>query len=310
MIIYDSNANWFKDIINSYKSDTLLRLFKRVFLVGVVATGIIFIYQLIFGPGLESSFITSVFTYVGVALSILLVFRTNTAYDRWWEGRKQWGNLVNNARSIALLVDAKLPKHDEANRRYFAKYISNYAYALSAHLRGVFRKDLLYDVKNKDEKSLEIHYHAPNYIAKKLYGRTVRLLEQGHLSEFVELKMLDHLAQFNEITGACERIKTTPIPFSYRTFLKIFILIYTLLLPFAYAHSLGYYAVPVTMLEFFVLIGLESLAEEIEDPFENNSNDLPTYTISTVIKNNVYEILGFYEEVSPPEKRQIYKVID
>lgn len=310
MIIYDSNANWFKDIIKSYKSDTLLLLFKRVIAIGLFSTLNIYLYQVYWGFGNEDSFVSKMFTYIGIALSILLVFRTNTAYDRWWEGRKQWGNLVNNSRSVALLVDAKLAKHDEENRRYFAKNISNYAFALSAHLRGVFRKDLLYDVKNKDEKSLEIHYHAPNYIAKKLYGRTVRLLEQGHLSEFVELKILDHLAQFNEITGACERIKTTPIPFSYRTFLKIFILVYTILLPFAFANSLQYYAVPLTMFQFFVLVGLESLAEEIEDPFENNSNDLPTYTISTTIKNNVYEILGFYEEVSPPAPREIYKVID
>ncbi len=310
MIIYDSNANWFKDIFKAYKSDTLILLFKRVVLIGIITTANIFIYRYFWDIHPEETFISKLFTYIGVALSILLVFRTNTAYDRWWEGRKQWGNLVNNARSVALLVDAKLPKHDEVNRRYFAKNISNYAYALSAHLRGVFRKDLLYDVKKKDEKSLEIFHHAPNYIAKKLYGRTVRLLEQGLLSEFIELKMLDHLAQFNEITGACERIKTTPIPFSYRTYLKIFILIYTLLLPFAYAGSIGFYAVPLTMFQFFLLIGLESLAEEIEDPFENNSNDLPTYTICTVIKNNVYEILGFYEEVDPPPKREIYKVID
>ena len=253
---------------------------------------------------------TQVFTWIGVALSILVVFRTNTAYDRWWEGRKQWGELINHSRSMGLLINAKLPKHDEDNRRYFARNITNYAFALSGHLRGKFKKDLLYDVGDGDEKQLDIHHHAPNYIAKKLYGRTVRLKEQGALSEFIELKMLDHLAGFNTITGACERIKNTPIPFSYRTYLKIFILAYACMLPLAYTDSLGYFTIALCVIETFVLVGLEMMAEEIEDPFENETNDLPTRTLSHTIKNNVYEILGFYEESQPVKTPELYQVLN
>ncbi len=308
MIVYDSNANWFRDILNVFKSDTLILLLKRVGFVAAITA--INVYLAINYFHVHNIISNEIYTWIGVALSILLVFRTNTAYDRWWEGRKQWGELINHSRSMALLINAKLPKHDEDNRRYFARNITNYAFALSGHLRGVFKKDLLYDVTDRDEKALEIHQHAPNYIAKKLYARTVRLLEQGHLSEFVELKMLDHLAGFNTITGACERIKNTPIPFSYRTFLKLFILVYTLVLPFAYADTLGYFTIVVSILEFFVLIGLEMMAEEIEDPFENDSSDLPTRTLSFTIKNNVYEILGFYEDVDEPKEKKLYSVIN
>lgn len=306
MIVYNSTKNWFKDVFHVWKSKTLISLFKRMLIVAGITT--IGIYIIKTHTGGHTVISGSVYTWVGIALSILMVFRTNTAYDRWWEGRKQWGNLINHSRSMALLVNAKLPKHDEENRRYFARNITNYAFALSGHLRGIFTKDLLYDVGDNDEKQLEIHNHAPNYIAKKLYGRTVRLLEQGHLSEFVELKMLDHLAGFNTITGACERIKNTPIPFSYRTYLKIFILVYTSMLPLAYAEALGYYTIVICIFESFVLIGLEMMAEEIEDPFDNNTNDLPTRTLSRTIKNNVYEILGFYEEsykMTPPKQYEI-----
>ena len=308
MIVYDSNSNWFKDLLNSFKSETLVRLLKRVVVVAILSSISIFLIKHHLAP--ESLVSGEVYTWVGVALSILMVFRTNTAYDRWWEGRKQWGELVNHSRSLALLMNAKLKKHDEDNRRYFARNITNYAFALSGHLRGAFKKDLLYDVGDNDEKQLEIHHHAPNYIAKKLYGRTVRLLEQGHLSEFIELKMLDHLAGFNTITGACERIKNTPIPFSYRIYLKIFIFAYTLLLPFAYATTLGYLTVAICVIESFVLMGLEMMAEEIEDPFDFNANDLPTRQLSFVIKNNVYEILGFYEEVQTPTKTEKYTVVN
>lgn len=308
MIVYDSNDNWFKDILNSFKSETLIRLFKRAIFIGLFSVVNIYIAKNYIELG--SKFETGFFTLIGVALSILMVFRTNTAYERWWEGRKQWGELVNNCRSMALLIDAKLPKHDEDNRRYFARYITNYAFALSSHLRGTFSVSQLYDLEKSDVKLLEIFQHPPNYIAKKLYSRTVRILDQGHLSEFVELKMLDHLAGFNSITGACERIKNTPIPFSYRTYLKIFILIYILMLPYIYAYSLGYWAVLLSILEFCVLVGLEMMAEEIEDPFNNNTNDLPTRSLSFTIKNNVYEILGFYEEVKPIEKKELYKILD
>lgn len=308
MIVYNSTQNWFRDIFHVWKSKTLITLFIRVAIIAsLVALSIFLIDYFDKGHNFISS---SVYTWVGIALSVLMVFRTNTAYDRWWEGRKQWGNLINHSRSMALLVDAKLPMHDEDNRRYFARNITNYAYALSGHLRGIFKKDLLYDVGDRDEKQLEIHNHAPNYIAKKLYGRTVRLKEQGHLSEFIELKMLDHLAGFNDITGACERIKNTPIPFSYRTYLKIFIFIYTAMLPLAYTESLGYYTIILCVFETFVLFGLEMMAEEIEDPFENNTNDLPTRTLSGTIKNNVYEILGFYEESFPPKTPEMYQVLN
>ena len=308
MITYDSNDNWFRDILNSFKSETLVKLTKRVIAAALFSS--VNVYIALNYLDLGSKFETGCFTLIGVCLSILMVFRTNTAYERWWEGRKQWGNLVNNCRSMALLMDAKLAQHDEGNRRYFARYISNYAFALSAHLRGTFSVKQLYDLETEDIKLLEVFQHPPNYIAKKLYSRTVRLLDQGYMSEFVELKMLDHLAGFNNITGACERIKHTPIPFSYRTFLKIFIFIYIAVLPYIYAVELGYWTVLLTFLEFWVLVGLEMMAEEIEDPFNNNTNDLPTRSLSFTIKNNVYEILGFYEEVKPIKKKELYKVLD
>ena len=308
MITYDSKNNWFKDIRNTLKSETLKSLLQRLFLVVIISS--IVVYTLMNYFEVESFIPRNFFTIIGIALSILIVFRTNTAYDRWWEGRKQWGELINHSRSMALLINAKLPKHDEDNRKYFAKNITNYAFALSGHLRGAFKKDLLHDVTDNDEKLLNIHHHAPNYIAKKLYGRTVRLLEHGHLSEFVELKMLDHLAGLNTITGACERIKNTPIPFSYRTYLKIFIFVYTLLIPFVYTPTLNYYAILLVAFEFFVLVGLEMMAEEIEDPFESDSDDLPTRQLSYTIKNNVYEILGFYEEVDSPSKKELYKILN
>jgi putative membrane protein len=97
--------------------------------------------------------------------------------------------------------------------------------------------------------------------------------------------------QYLEICGACERIKNTPIPYSYSSFIKKFIVIYTLTLPFGVAFSLGYLAIPVVTFIFYVLASLELIAEEIEDPFGDDANDLPMKRLATVIGQNAEEIL-------------------
>ncbi|HRF79967.1 MAG TPA: bestrophin family ion channel, partial [Flavobacteriales bacterium] len=100
------------------------------------------------------------------------------------------------------------------------------------------------------------------------------------------------LVQFLDICGACERIKNTPIPYSYSSFIKKFIVIYVLTLPFGFVFSLGYIAIPVVMFIFYVLASLELIAEEIEDPFGTDTNDLPMDKIGQKIKENVEEILN------------------
>lgn len=307
MIVYDGDANWFKDIFHFWKSKTLLFLFIRVVMIGLLCW--IGCYLLINHASVEEVISPVLFTWIGVALSILLVFRTNTAYDRWWEGRKHWGHLVNSSRSLAFLVDSRLSKDDVGNRSFFARYISNYAFALSAHLRGIDVLDKVIGMSEKELETLKSFYHKPNYIAKMLHNRVLDLRKQGRLGEFEELKLLDFLGEFNNVTGACERIKNTPIPFSYNTYLKIFILIYTTSLPIAYVNILGYYTIPLAMFEFFFLIGLEMMAEEIEDPFDNRENDLPTRTIATNIQHNVHEILDIADKVERPITPKLYEAI-
>ena len=99
------------------------------------------------------------------------------------------------------------------------------------------------------------------------------------------------IQSFSDICGACERIKNTPIPYSYSTFLKKFIFFYVMTLPFGYSVSLGYYVAPVVVFIFYVLASLELIAEEIEDPFGNDENDLPTEILAGKIKKNVEELI-------------------
>jgi ion channel-forming bestrophin family protein len=223
---------------------------------------------------------------LGFVISLLLVFRTNTAYDRWWEGRKMWGALVNNSRNFSLKLSAILK--DEADKSYFRSLIPAYASVLDKHLNDEETGQQLFD-----DVDLEIdhHKHKPNQVAKMMFCKINALYESKKISGNQLIILNAEVQSFTEICGACERIKNTPIPYSYSAFIKKFIFFYVMTLPFGYAFSLGYYVVPVVVFIFYVLASLELIAEEIEDPFGGDANDLPTRKMAENIKKHIEELL-------------------
>jgi putative membrane protein len=230
--------------------------------------------------------ITIMHGMLGFVISLLLVFRTNTAYDRWWEGRKMWGSLVNNSRNFAIKLSVIL--QDEKDRNYFRKMIPSYASILQKHLNDEDTSKQLFD-----DVDLEIdhHKHKPNQVAKMLFQKINDLYVSKKISGDQLIILNAEVASFTEICGACERIKNTPIPYSYSAFIKKFIFFYVMTLPFGYSLSLGYYVAPVVVFIFYVLASLELIAEEIEDPFGTDENDLPTQKIAMNIKKHVEELI-------------------
>jgi putative membrane protein len=230
--------------------------------------------------------ITIMHGMLGFVISLLLVFRTNTAYDRWWEGRKMWGSLVNNSRNLAIKLSVILT--DEKDRAYFRKIIPSYASILNKHLKDEETGKQLFD-----DVDLEIdhHKHRPNQVAKILFQKINDLYVSKKITGDQLIILNAEVLSFTEICGACERIKNTPIPYSYSAFLKKFIFFYVMTLPFGYSFSLGYYVAPVVVFIFYVLASLELIAEEIEDPFGNDENDLPTKKIAANIKKHVEELI-------------------
>jgi putative membrane protein len=234
--------------------------------------------------------ITLMHGILSFVISMLLVFRTNTAYDRWWEGRKLWGSLVNNSRNLAIKLSAYLPKEDAENRLFFKKIIPAYAYALKNHLNHESTRTELFDDELLNKK-IQHDKHVPNQVALMMIKRIERLYQEKKLTNEHVIVLNGELQSFTDVCGACERIKNTPIPYSYSAFIKKFIFFYVMTLPFGYVFSLGYYVIPVVCFIFYVLASLELIAEEIEDPFGGDSNDLPTTKIAGNIHKHVYEIL-------------------
>ncbi len=306
MVIYN-NKEWFNSLINFYRSYIIRVLLRYVLIMGLITTIICVLILDVFKTGIR--FHSGTFSLLGIVLSILLVFRTNTAYDRWWEGRKQWGSLVNTSRNIALSLHTLLERTDTQNRDFFSKHLANFAIALKEHLRTGVKLEELHHLTDPEKQTYGRRQHIPNFILSQLYEGVQELYRAGVISGYDLMQLKTHVGTLTDILGACERIKKTPIPFSYNIYIKTFILAYAIMLPFGLIEEFGYYTIPVVMLIFFAFVGVELLAEEIEDPFELDCNDLPTGTIATTIGNNVAEILCLFSEAEKEEKRELFEKI-
>lgn len=233
----------------------------------------------------------SMHSLLGIVLGLFLVFRTNSSYDRWWEGRKLWGSFVNNTRNLANKLNAFLDVNDIDSRQWFSMMIPNLVFSVKEHLR---RGVLLSEFTPPDDQfigSLKTIKHVPNRISGMLYKRVNDLYKQNKITGDQLIVLDRELKEFSDILGACERIKNTPIPYSYSMYIKQFIFIYIITLPMAFITILGYVTIPVVILVTFVLLSVELIAEEIEDPFGRDVNDLPTDELAEKITENVKEIL-------------------
>lgn len=291
MTTYDPQ-NWFKALA-LHRSDTFRKLLPLLVLVGLFTWGVgwLEMKHLKLSSNSLVSNLPIMHSILGFAISMLLVFRTNTAYDRWWEGRKLWGQLVNTSRNLALKIDAHVDGADVSTRSLFARSIALFAHELRLHLQ-LEKTRLALDGKPHPEiPDFDRSKHVPAQVVRVMQERTVRMQRDGEITGEQLLVLDKELVQFMEICGSCERIKNTPIPYSYSSFIKKFIVVYVLTLPFGFVFSLGYIAIPVTMFIFYVMASLELIAEEIEDPFGTDANDLPMERLAAVIKGNVEEIL-------------------
>jgi putative membrane protein len=234
----------------------------------------------------------SMHSLLGIVLGLFLVFRTNTAYDRWWEGRKLWGGMVNSTRNFALKLSACLSQENRIERDWFYRMISNFVFATKESLRnGVQFAELDPPPDASLVDDLKKYKHKPNRIAALLYQKVNDLYVQKKITGDHRINLDKELKDFIDILGACERIKHTPIPYSYMMYVKKFIFIYIITLPFGFVTQSGYMTIPIVVLISFVLLSVELIAEEIEDPFGRDVNDLPLDELAAKIRDNVREIL-------------------
>ncbi|MGM0581920.1 MAG: bestrophin family protein [Bacteroidota bacterium] len=289
MIKYNPK-NWFGLIFHSYSRQVVRTLFPFLTLMAAYTAIITFLLEDYFQ--LEFNSTTVVHSLLGIVLGLFLVFRVNSAYDRWYEGRKLWGLLLNNSRNLASKLNAFISKDNETDRAFFQEMIPAFAFAMKDHLRKG-SKIMHLKITNKEiSKKLENKEHIPNAVTGLLYEKLNQLLGEGKLNSHQFFVLDKEMKEFSDILGGCERIKNTPIPYSYSMFIKKFIFTYTVTLPLAFITEFHYITIPIVIFIFFILVSVELIAEEIEEPFGGDTNDLPTQELSEKIEKNVKELFN------------------
>ena len=291
MLIYNPKS-WFSIIFQFHKYDTVRKL--TPLMCFMIAYSLIIAYwEMEYLHLSDTSWVKNIpvmHSLLGFAISILLVFRTNTAYDRWWEGRKFWGSLVNNSRNLAIKLSAML-EHDDESRKFYKRMIPLFAGALKDHLQSETTRLMLDEKDHPELAAIDTQKHVPVQIASIMMQRANLLYKQHKITGDQLIVLNTELSSFLDVCGGCERIRNTPIPYSYSAFIKKFIFIYVMTLPFGYVFSLGYYVAPIVTFIFYVLASLELIAEEIEEPFGKDANDLPMEKMAGNIQRNINEIL-------------------
>src|SRR5262245_48426562 len=224
--------------------------------------------------------------FLGLVLGMLLAFRTNTSYDRWWEGRRLWGQLVNDIRNLAIKVRSCV-RADPADKQRLGRWLSDFAVALKDHLRGNARLSKLAGfAAERTEPS-----HVPAYVSMRIYQQLEDWRQNEQLGGFELLFLDQHAASLMNVCGACERIQRSPISPSYRWFMRQAIAIYMLALPWGLIHSFGWWTVPTVAMLGYFMIGVELIAEAIEDPFGTDEDDIKLDELCATIESGVAGIL-------------------
>jgi len=271
MITYDPK-NWIRILLDFPRSPVFRTLFLDVVGAGAYAALVVWAEG---AAGIAVPLGPSFLSILGIILGLLLVFRTNTAYDRWWEGRRLWGQLVNVSRGLSHTLDAMLPT-DHPSRGTYAELVAAFPAALALHLRTPRSADVP---------------HRPNAIARALFTQLHADVRGEALPREAIVACTPLLTAFDDVCGACERIRNTPIPFSYSSYIKQFVVLYALVLPFGLARDFGYGTVIASMFTFFATMGLELLATEIEEPFGTDRNDLPLDDLADRIARDTRALL-------------------
>ncbi|WP_019215470.1 bestrophin family protein [Legionella tunisiensis] len=234
----------------------------------------------------------SPFEYAGLVMGLILVFRINAGYDRWWEARKLWGSVVNSSRNLAIIIANYVPPSEKELISRLMGYVAAIPYLMKNNLRmneSIKEVEHLIDPPTFEE--LPNIAHKPNFISSKLAGLLSLLVKENKINEFSFLKAEECREIIIDCQGACERILKTPMPFVMAIKSRRFILLFLLILPIALVDYSIYINPLVTALVAYALFSLDQIGVELQNPFSpERLSHLPLEDICQGIENNVMEI--------------------
>ncbi|MCB9619984.1 MAG: hypothetical protein H6724_11115 [Sandaracinus sp.] len=320
-----AKTSWLRTLL-LVRGTAVTNIWPRILAATAVAGGVTYAHE---AYGMFTTNLTvTPFSLIGLALSIFLGFRNNTSYDRYWEGRKLWGGVVNTSRNLArkLLVHVGpdgLPEGyrttahpDAADAEIVAfhhrtvRRVVAYVHALRHHLRNQDRLPELEPFLPASElDALEHEQNRPLAILQRLSADLRAAYERGWIHAQHVPVVDGSIEQLIDLQGGCERIKATPIPFSYNVLLHRIVFVYCFTLPFGLVDipGLNVFTPVVVALVSYAFFGLDAVGEEIEEPFGEDPNDLPLGAITRTIEINLRQRLGDAE--LPPAAKPVKNVL-
>ncbi len=273
-----------------WKGSVLPQLLPRLTLLFIFAASVVYFQG--FFQTYNLSIDPAIFTLFGVALAIFLGFRNSASYERWWEARKLWGALLNDTRSIARQSYSLIDDEDYQKKRTdFINKMIALVHTLRHQLRFTDSSD---DLKRllKSEDLLEISKtkYQPIMLLQKLAEQIKLAKKEQRITAIEQLAFEDNFNKISDIIGGCERIASTPIPYTYSVLLHRTVYLYCFLLPFGFVQTLGWMTPFAIVFIAYTFVALEAIADELEDPFGLQPNDLALDAMSKMIENTLLEI--------------------
>ncbi|WP_348749614.1 bestrophin family protein [Pseudomonas rhodesiae] len=277
-------------ILFSLKGSIAKRIALRSLLVTLLASVIVLVETL--HPAYFSKVNATPFTLLGLSLSIFMSFRNNACYDRWWEGRKQLGQMIIEVRSLIRQTQALT---DTSERASLLRAVCGFSHGLIARLR---HEDEALAIQPWAKVQAD-HPNLPDQVLQQLGARFSELAGRGDISEWRYTQWEARLVSLSQVQAACERIKHTPLPFPYTLLLHRTIYLFCILLPFAMAEPLGWLTPVFTAIVSYTFFGLDEIGDDLEDPFGFDENDLPCNAILRTLEREVLAALGT-TQLPPP----------
>lgn len=287
---------------------TYVYLLKEVVFVTIYSVLVYVAYELYGHHYITISF--SISAVMGTAIAILLGFRTSAAYDRWWEARKIWGGIVNDSRTLIRQGIGFIKKEDPEDRniQQLAGYQIAFCYSLASSLRKIPLAEEVARYLSKEELAGVQHQsNPPNAVLQLIEDRLSCLFREGKIHSFHFGSMDGTLKNLCDHMGKCERIKNTVFPVHYSFFIRLSIIIFALLLPLEIVEFLGILTIPVTFVTILFISVIESIANYLQDPFEDRPADINMMTICRTIEINLLQMLKEEPVPSPlmPDRKGI-----
>jgi putative membrane protein len=249
----------------------------------------------------------SVPAVLGTVISLLLGFRSNQAYDRWWEARHIWGAIVNDSRTLARQITSFTPATNEpgylsAFRERFIRRQIGWCFALGRHLRGQAAARGLERYLDREEWEQVSRFDNVPSALLDLAGRDLQLaLEEGWINRFQQVEIDKTLSRLTDAMGKCERIKNTVFPVTYSLYIHMALILFIVLLPFGVIEYFGSFEVPLVVAVSSCFLLIEKMAIHLQDPFENKPTDTPMTTIAQGIEKNLMQLY----HLQPASVRQL-----